>query len=147
MKPLLSWFCTTDQDTLVVSKGLTKARDRPLISDAIIDDIEYAFFLTIASVVDLRTSVQLNMWKSSLTHDLDITPGTLVTATPDKLMLHMTFWWLFIFLHRPFLHCESWSLHSMINHDMVSNISLNLVAGYLYNLSSLSYVVMLQTIL
>ena len=131
---------------LVVSKGLTKARHRPLISDAMIDNIEYAFFLTIDFVIDLRTSVQLNMWKSSLTNDVDITLGSLVGATPDKLMLHMTFWWLSILLHRPFLHRKSWSLHSMINHDKVSNISFNLVAGNLYKLSSLSYVVMLQTI-
>jgi hypothetical protein len=76
-------------------------------------------------VVDLRASVQLNVWKSSLTDDLDITPRSLLTATPHKLMLHMAYWWLFILLHRPFFHRKSRPIHSMdreIDHVKVSNI-------------------------
>jgi hypothetical protein len=80
------------------------------------------------------------MWKSFLTDDLDITPESLLTATPHKLMLHMIYWWLFILLHRPFFHRD-------IDHVNVGNISFNLIAGNLYNLASLSYVVVLQTIL
>ena len=79
-----------------------------------------SFLLTVAPVVDLRASVQLNVWKASLTHELEITPRSLLTATPHKLMLHLVYWWLSILLHRPFFHIER-PIYSMIDHVKVSN--------------------------
>lgn len=87
-----------------------------------------SFLLNVASVVDLSSSAQLNSWKNSLTNDPDITPRSLLTATPHKLMLHLVFWWLLVLLHRPFFHDESQSIHSMIYHVKVRNISFYLVA-------------------
>lgn len=74
-----------------VLNGLHKARSRPLILDSLIGDID----------------VKLNMWYSSLCTELEITPSSLLTATPHKLMLHLSYWWLFILLHRPFFHRKS----------------------------------------
>jgi len=75
---------------------LNKARSRPLILDTLIGNID----------------VELNMWKSSLTEDLDITPRSLLTATPHKLMLHLAYWWLCILLHRPFFQRKSKPIRS-----------------------------------
>ena len=96
------------------------------------------FLLTATSVVDLRASARLNMWKKSLSEDLEInTPRSRLTATPHKLMLHLAYWWLVILLHRPFFHRKSRPVHSTdseIDHVKVGSIFLNL-AGDLYNLS------------
>ena len=83
--------------------------------------------MTVASVVDLKASVRLNMWKSSLPEELEITSGSRLTATPHKLMLHLAYWWLSILLHRPFFHLKSRKIHSMdreaeIDHVKVNNI-------------------------
>ena len=109
--------------SLVVSNGLNKPRSRAF---ALICDIEYAFILIVASVVDLRASVRLNDWKSSLTAGLEITPKSQPTATPHKLMLHLAYWWLTILLHRPFVLLKSRPIHRTdreIDHVKVSNIS------------------------
>ncbi|GLB39659.1 putative fungal specific transcription factor [Lyophyllum shimeji] len=50
------------------------------------------------SNIDLK----LNTWKSNLSANLDITLKSRPTATPHKLMMHCTYWWFFILLHRPF---------------------------------------------
>ena len=104
--------------------------------------------MTIASVVDLRASVRLNMWKSSLPEELEITPRLRLTATPHKLMLHLAYWWLTILLHRPFFHRKSRQIHSMdreIDHVKVIKTTYYLVRN-LYNLFYFSYVDMLQNI-
>ncbi|EDR01153.1 uncharacterized protein LACBIDRAFT_312485 [Laccaria bicolor S238N-H82] len=49
-------------------------------------------------------SIKLNTWKSSLSPEVDISIASRSTATPHRLMLHLTYWWLFILLHRPFFH-------------------------------------------
>jgi hypothetical protein len=87
------------------------------------------FLLTATSVVNLRTSARLNMWRKSLSEELEInTPRSRNTATPHKLMLHLAYWWLVILLHRPFFHRKSRTNHSTgseIDHVKVGNI-LNL---------------------
>jgi hypothetical protein len=61
--------------------------------------------MTVASVVNLRTSARLNMWRDSLSEELEITTArTRQAATPHKLMLHLAYWWLVILLHRPFFY-------------------------------------------
>ena len=130
---MFSRFCTTDP-SILVRNGLNKARSRPLLLDALINDIEYAFLPTGSSVVDLRDSVQLNVWKSSLTDELDLAPRSLLTPTPHKLMLHLAYWWFMILLHRPFFGRKSRPIHSTdreIDHVKVSNISANLIGSNL----------------
>ena len=84
------------------------------------------FLLIVASVVDLRGSVRLNEWKSSLSAELEITPRSQPSATPHKLMLHLAYWWLTILLHRPFFLRKSRPIQSTdreIDHVKVSDIS------------------------
>ena len=83
------------------------------------------FLLTTTYVVNLRTSTRLNIWKKSLSEDLEITPRSRLTATPHKLMLHLAYWWLVILLHRPFFRRKSRPIHSAdseIDHVKVSSI-------------------------
>lgn len=47
-------------------------------------------------------SIQLNDWKDSLAPEVDLTAASRPTALPHRLMLHASYWWLFILLHRPF---------------------------------------------
>ena len=109
-----------------VSNGLNKSRNRALALDKSINDIEYAFLLTVASVVNLRASARLNMWRDSLSEELAITSArSKLTATPHKLMLHLAYWWLVILLHRPLFHRKSrptQGMDSEIDHVKVSNI-------------------------
>jgi len=58
------------------------------------------------------TSIKLNTWKSSLSPEVDIGIASRPTATPHRLMLHLTYWWLFILLHRPFFHRRAKLIHS-----------------------------------
>ena len=91
------------------------------------------FLLTTTYVVNLRTSTRLNMWKKSLSEDLEITPRSRLTATPHKLMLHLAYWWLVILLHRPFFRRKSRPIHSAdseIDHVKVSSIFLILRETY-----------------
>ncbi|KAJ3790104.1 fungal-specific transcription factor domain-containing protein [Lentinula aff. detonsa] len=46
--------------------------------------------------------LQLHAWKGQLSDEIDITLANKNTSTPHKLVLHMSFWWTFILLHRPF---------------------------------------------
>ncbi|KAJ4496122.1 hypothetical protein C8J55DRAFT_545420 [Lentinula edodes] len=48
--------------------------------------------------------LQLHAWKGKLPTEIDITQANKNTSTPHKLMLHLSFWWTFILLHRPFFH-------------------------------------------
>ncbi|KAF9531094.1 fungal-specific transcription factor domain-containing protein [Crepidotus variabilis] len=67
---------------------LNKMKARPFVIDELISDID----------------LKLNTWRGSLSPELEITVKSRPTATPHKLMLHISYWWLFILLHRPFFH-------------------------------------------
>lgn len=56
-------------------------------------------------------SLQLNTWKGRLCPDVDLTLKTRPTATPHRLTLHLTYWWLFILLHRPFFNRKARPIH------------------------------------
>ncbi|KAG6861013.1 hypothetical protein C0995_004866 [Termitomyces sp. Mi166 len=60
--------------------------------------------------------LQLNTWKSNLSSDLDITLKSRPTATPHRLMMHCTYWWFFILLHRPFYHRKQRPADRQIDH-------------------------------
>ncbi|KAF8208170.1 fungal-specific transcription factor domain-containing protein [Mycena galopus ATCC 62051] len=51
-----------------------------------------------------KIDLELNKWKSQLPPQLNITPQTRNTSTPQRLMLHLGFWWCSIILHRPFFN-------------------------------------------
>ena len=58
-------------------------------------------------------NVFLNMWRDSLSEELEITTArTQQAATPHKLMLHLAYWWLVILLHRPLFYRKSRPNHS-----------------------------------
>ncbi|OSC97917.1 hypothetical protein PYCCODRAFT_1439733 [Trametes coccinea BRFM310] len=46
--------------------------------------------------------IQLNNWKDSLSPEVDLTAASRPNALPHRLMLHLTYWWLLLLLHRPF---------------------------------------------
>ncbi|KAF8064999.1 hypothetical protein FPV67DRAFT_1671298 [Lyophyllum atratum] len=71
-----------------VVNGLNNASVRHEVNDELISNID----------------LKLNTWKSNLSSDLDITLKSRPTATPHRLMMHCTYWWFFILLHRPFYH-------------------------------------------
>ncbi|KAJ7178066.1 hypothetical protein C8R46DRAFT_669176 [Mycena filopes] len=48
-----------------------------------------------------RIDLELNNWKSELPPELDITLANRTKSTPQKLMLHLQYWWAFIVLHQP----------------------------------------------
>lgn len=51
----------------------------------------------------IRTgSVELQEWKEQLPPEIDITPSNRQKALPHRIMLHLTYWWLFLLLHQPF---------------------------------------------
>ncbi|KAJ6463948.1 fungal-specific transcription factor domain-containing protein [Mycena sanguinolenta] len=49
-----------------------------------------------------KIDLQLNNWKSQLPAHIDITLANRAKSTPQRLMLHIAYWWCFIVLHRPF---------------------------------------------
>ncbi|KAF7366737.1 Zn(2)-C6 fungal-type domain-containing protein [Mycena sanguinolenta] len=51
-----------------------------------------------------KIDLQLNNWKSQLPPHIDITLANRVKSTPQRLMLHIAYWWCFIVLHRPFFN-------------------------------------------
>ncbi|KJA23958.1 hypothetical protein HYPSUDRAFT_39482 [Hypholoma sublateritium FD-334 SS-4] len=79
-----------------VVNSLDKSRSRPFAIDEVISEID----------------LNLNTWKGRLSPELDITVKSRPTATPHKLMLHLSYWWLFILLHRPFFQRKSRQIHS-----------------------------------
>ena len=101
--------------------------------------LSISFFFSLLLLSLTKASVQLNQWKESLDPDIEITPRSLPTATPHKLMLHLSYWWLFILLHRPFVSRKSRPIHGAdreIDHVKVSHSSLNLPARDPYKLVS-----------
>ncbi|KAJ7845918.1 hypothetical protein B0H13DRAFT_2094598 [Mycena leptocephala] len=51
-----------------------------------------------------KIDLELNNWKSQLPSQLDITLANRAKSTPQRLMLHLSYWWCFIVLHRPFFN-------------------------------------------
>ncbi|KAF7364184.1 Zn(2)-C6 fungal-type domain-containing protein [Mycena sanguinolenta] len=51
-----------------------------------------------------KIDVELHNWKSRLPAHLDITQINKGSSTPQRLMLHLSYWWCFIALHRPFFN-------------------------------------------
>ncbi|KAF8208173.1 fungal-specific transcription factor domain-containing protein [Mycena galopus ATCC 62051] len=49
-----------------------------------------------------KIDLELNNWKSQLPPELDITLSNKAKSTPQRLMLHLMYWWCSIVLHRPF---------------------------------------------
>ncbi|KAF7343395.1 Zn(2)-C6 fungal-type domain-containing protein [Mycena venus] len=49
-----------------------------------------------------KIDLELNNWKSQLPPQLDITLANRAKSTPQRLILHLGYWWCFIILHRPF---------------------------------------------
>lgn len=59
-------------------------------------------FCLIPLLTDYR-SLELNNWKSQLPSQLKITPANRANSTPQRLILHLGYWWCFIVLHQPFI--------------------------------------------
>ncbi|KAJ7116214.1 hypothetical protein C8R43DRAFT_1242292 [Mycena crocata] len=78
-----------------IINGLGRSAARTEVKDQFITDID----------------VQLNSWKSRLTPEVNITPANRGTSTPHGLMLHCTYWWSSILLHRPFFNRKARPLH------------------------------------
>ncbi|KAJ7731550.1 hypothetical protein DFH07DRAFT_755597 [Mycena maculata] len=101
--------------TFAASCDLLRIARRVLMLVCFITEIEcvaFSYFPPIGGSTDNPSSVQLYSWKSSLTVDIDITPTTnRATATPHRLMMHCTYWWAFILLHRPFFHRKARPMH------------------------------------
>ncbi|KAF7360522.1 Zn(2)-C6 fungal-type domain-containing protein [Mycena venus] len=49
-----------------------------------------------------KIDLELNNWKRQLPPQLDITLENRASSTPQRLMLHLTYWWCSLALHRPF---------------------------------------------
>ncbi|KAJ7672552.1 fungal-specific transcription factor domain-containing protein [Mycena polygramma] len=54
-----------------------------------------------------KIDLELNNWKSHLPPHLDITLANRAKSTPQRLMMHIVYWWCFITLHRPFFNRRS----------------------------------------
>ncbi|KAF7360526.1 Zn(2)-C6 fungal-type domain-containing protein [Mycena venus] len=48
-----------------------------------------------------KIDLELNKWKRQLSPQLDITLENRASSTPQRLMLHLTYWWCSLTLHRP----------------------------------------------
>ncbi|KAJ7671229.1 hypothetical protein B0H14DRAFT_3690243 [Mycena olivaceomarginata] len=59
-----------------------------------------ALFVIARDIIDVV--LELNNWKSQLPPEIDITLANRAKSTPQRLMLHLGYWWCFIVLHRPF---------------------------------------------
>ncbi|KAF7364977.1 Zn(2)-C6 fungal-type domain-containing protein [Mycena venus] len=51
-----------------------------------------------------RIDLELNNWKSQLPPQLNITLVNRASSSPQRIMLHLAYWWCFITLHRPFFN-------------------------------------------
>ncbi|KAF9026866.1 hypothetical protein BDZ89DRAFT_832235 [Hymenopellis radicata] len=60
--------------------------------------------IEVSDAVISRIDLQLHEWKSQLPPEVELTIHNRSSATPHKLMVHLTFWSVFILLHRPFFH-------------------------------------------
>lgn len=53
-------------------------------------------------IVDTFLSLKLSSWKNDLPSEIDVSKSSPSPPQPHILMLHMTYHWLIILLHRPF---------------------------------------------
>ncbi len=53
-------------------------------------------------VADALFSLELSTWKNDLPTEIDFVKSSPCAPQPHQLMLHMTYYWLTILLHRPF---------------------------------------------
>ncbi|KAK7048576.1 Zn(2)-C6 fungal-type domain-containing protein [Favolaschia claudopus] len=51
-----------------------------------------------------KIDLELNNWKSRLPPEIDMNQASKASCTPQRLMLHLAYWWCFVVLHRPFFH-------------------------------------------
>ncbi|KAI0774652.1 hypothetical protein BD413DRAFT_472376 [Trametes elegans] len=65
--------------------------------------------------------IQLNNWKDSLSPEVDLTAASRPNALPHRLMLHLTYWWLLLLLHRPFYRRKSGGSGPEIDHVKLCN--------------------------
>jgi hypothetical protein len=95
-----------DCDWLNNRNTLSNPGTRQEVSNEVISKIESAIYsfasLTILSLTLAVHSVELNTWKEALPPEVEIKLSNRATATPHRIMLELSFWWLFILLHRPF---------------------------------------------
>ncbi|KIY71692.1 hypothetical protein CYLTODRAFT_368800 [Cylindrobasidium torrendii FP15055 ss-10] len=66
----------------------------------------------VISSLDLR----MHEWKSKLPPEVELNIHTRATATPHRLMVHLSFWWTFILLHRPFFYQTKTDKEGSIDH-------------------------------
>ncbi|KAF7360528.1 Zn(2)-C6 fungal-type domain-containing protein [Mycena venus] len=58
-----------------------------------------------------KIDLDLNNWKRQLPPQLDITPENRASSTPQRLMLHLAYWWCSLTLHRPFFNFPAQRIH------------------------------------
>ncbi|KAF7340810.1 Zn(2)-C6 fungal-type domain-containing protein [Mycena sanguinolenta] len=59
-----------------------------------------------------KIDLELNNWKSRLLPQLDITLMNRASSSPQRLMLHLAYWFCFITLHRPFFNRRTQSIQT-----------------------------------
>ncbi|KAF7360474.1 Zn(2)-C6 fungal-type domain-containing protein [Mycena venus] len=58
-----------------------------------------------------KIDLELDNWKRQLPPQLDITLENRASSTPQRLMLHLTYWWCSLTLHRPFFNSPAQRIH------------------------------------
>ncbi|ETW83538.1 hypothetical protein HETIRDRAFT_438733 [Heterobasidion irregulare TC 32-1] len=69
--------------------------------------------------------VELDSWMSQMKEEISIPPSALSRAMPHQLMLHMTYHWLIIILHRPFYRQKQVGVEREIDHIRRCNKAAN----------------------
>ncbi|KAF7360517.1 Zn(2)-C6 fungal-type domain-containing protein [Mycena venus] len=59
---------------------------------------------------------ELGNWKRRLPPQLRITPENRASSTPQRLMLHLAYWWCSLTLHRPFFNFPAQRIHPEVDH-------------------------------
>lgn len=88
-----------------ISNTMHKTNVEPQVREELVSQIEYVKTEASLQFIDVLhdVSLELHNWKRQLPPQLDIGTGNHRTAMPHLLMTHLTYWWIFILLHRPFL--------------------------------------------
>ncbi|KAK7042501.1 Zn(2)-C6 fungal-type domain-containing protein [Favolaschia claudopus] len=63
-----------------------------------------------------KIDLELSNWRNQLPLQLDITSANQSQSTPQRLMLHLAYWWCCIILHRPFFCRPKSSPGAFIDH-------------------------------
>ncbi|KAJ7178072.1 fungal-specific transcription factor domain-containing protein [Mycena filopes] len=63
-----------------------------------------------------KIDLELYNWKSALPPELDITPTNRARSTPQRLMMHLQYWWCFLTLHRNFFNRRPQHSDEQIDH-------------------------------